>query len=459
MFHIPTTRLCAIKFLGLFGGGGSAIQSDITNPDNADQADIKTAYLTKSPPLPPPPAYNNSSQAPTLTRSVLANEKDPIESSIKKVVAVMLESGIPGLTICVSKRGNIVWHSAFGYCDVENQLECKPEARMRIASISKSLFAATIIGPMLEQNKLNLKDSIHQYLTADEFPKKKYADKDVDITVEQLLAHTSGVIHYAEEPDDTCRPVGSPGSKHVYQRDSQYDRTGYYQRKTYRNVIDALEPFKDEPLASEPGKFKYTTNGYVLLSAVAEKAHQKAASDDKSKKEQIEDFWQKVLHRDWKLTETTLDQDEPILSNRARYYLRAAKHGGLVNAPYTDNSVKWAGGGIVSSANDLVKFGNSLIDAYKGKSAASGKLKRETIELLWKEVGQNKYGLGFSLEALDSRNGGGDEVAIYHTGVALGASSVLVIYPKAEIVVAILTNLGWQDMKPLGLHVANQFSK
>ena len=45
-----------------------------------------------------------------------------------------------------------------------------------------------------------------------------------------------------------------------------------------------------------------------------------------------------------------------------RFY-RRNENGHLVNAPYVDNSYKWAGGGFMSTAEDLVQFGNSMLYA------------------------------------------------------------------------------------------------
>lgn len=431
MYYKTSSRLFVIKFLGLFG----SLQH---LPNSGDKHKLPDEDLVKS-----------VDSQPKL--------KGAIDSSSRHVTRLMLERGIPGLTICVSKKGRIVWSGAFGLCDVENLLECKSDARMRVASISKSLFVSTIIAPMIEQNKLDIKASIHKYLTVAEFPRQKFEGKESDITVEQLLSHTSGIKHYEEgEDDEPLRPIGSSGSIRIHQCSDQYNRQGFYQRQTFRSVIDALEPFKNEPLASEPGKYSYTTYGYTLLSAVAEKIHQQTANDDKIKKEQIEDYWVKVLHREWDLNETNLDQDEPILSNRARYYVRLARKGGLVNAPYTDNSNKWAGGGINSSAKDLVKFGIAMVDSYKGRESA--KLKRDTVELLWTKK-QGPYCLGFETKQLEPSESAGEQRAVYHLGCALGASSALIIYPESEVVVAILANLGSANLRQLALEVANRFAQ
>uniref|UniRef100_A0A6G1SA89 Serine beta-lactamase-like protein LACTB, mitochondrial n=1 Tax=Aceria tosichella TaxID=561515 RepID=A0A6G1SA89_9ACAR len=436
--HLP--RLFVLKFLGLFGSNPTKqhFDEELEGPIEG----------SKGP-------DNKKNKVPAIVADQFENAK---YYGSKCIVDLMLAKGIPGVTVGVAIKGKTVWNSAFGFCDVENHLECNPDARMRVASISKPIFVATVLAPMIESKKLDISSSVHKYLSNDEFPKQKFDNKERDITIEHLLTHTSGIKHYANSsPEDKhLWPIGSTGSQHIYQNSEQYSRTGKYDRYTYRSVISALKPFKDGPLEAEPGsKYKYTTYGWTLLSAVAEKVHQQTApADAKGRKEQIEDYWVKVLRRDWGLTETSLDQDEPIISNRARYYSRSLPGGGLINAPYVDNSVKWAGGGLNSTVKDLNKFGMALIDAYKGREAS--KLKRESLELLWTPK-QGSYCLGFISKPLKPDESGGEKRAIYHTGSAVGASSVLIIYPESEVVVAILSNLEDVNLTDVGIKIANAF--
>uniref|UniRef100_A0A6G1S9V0 Serine beta-lactamase-like protein LACTB, mitochondrial n=1 Tax=Aceria tosichella TaxID=561515 RepID=A0A6G1S9V0_9ACAR len=440
MFAKHLTRLFVFKFLGIFASSHNKQHSGV---------------------LEEPPTRNSKSWPQNRNEAQTSNTDHQFEYAkyhgSKSIVNLMLVNGIPGVTVGVAIRGKTVWSSAFGFCDVENHLECNPDARMRVASISKPIFVATVLAPMIEANTLDISSSVHKYLSRDEFPKQKYEGKEYDITIEQLLTHTSGINHYGGGSQQLS-PIGSTGSQQIYQCSQQYTRTGFYQRHTYRNVIDALVPFKDGPLDAKPGtKFNYTTYGWTLLSAVAEKVHQQTApADAKGRKEQIEDYWMKVLRRDWGLNEISLDQDEPILSNRARYYIRSPPGGDLINAPYVDNSIKWAGGGLSSTVKDLTKFGTALIDSYKGRPGA--KLKRDTVELLWKERMSN-YCFGFYSRTLDPGESGGEKRAIYHTGGATGASSVLIIYPESEIVVAILANLSWVNPANVGFMIADAFAK
>ena len=69
---------------------------------------------------------------------------------------------------------------------------------------------------------------------------------------------------------------------------------------------------------------------------------------------------------------------------QSRYYSRN-EHKRLVNVPYVDNSYKWAGGGLLSTVNDLTKFGNHRLTFYQNHDDHNKLfLKSSTLtNLLW----------------------------------------------------------------------------
>lgn len=134
--------------------------------------------------------------------------------------------------------------------------------------------------------------------------------------------------------------------------------------------------------------------------------------------------------------------------------------GKLVNVPFVDNSYKWAGGGLLSNVNDLVKFGNIMLKFYQTDDKLNQFIKQSTIKSqLWKSQsfpnGNNNnflsrsdevssYGLGWFLVMNEMEK----IKFVYHTGGAVGASSCLMIVPEADntisepkgTVVAVLCN-------------------
>uniref|UniRef100_A0A915B8P9 Beta-lactamase-related domain-containing protein n=1 Tax=Parascaris univalens TaxID=6257 RepID=A0A915B8P9_PARUN len=91
------------------------------------------------------------------------------------------------------------------------------------------------------------------------------------------------------------------------------------------------------------------THGYTLLSAISRRA---AALPFHTQIRQ--------LFRELGMNHSLLDDNRQIISNRTRYYYRDRQHK-LKNAPEVDNSYKWAGGGVLSTVDDLLIFANSML--------------------------------------------------------------------------------------------------
>lgn len=208
----------------------------------------------------------------------------------------------------------------------------------------------------------------------------------------------------------------------------------FYSKERFASVQDALKIFQDDDLMFKPGtSFLYTTHGWTLVSAVVEAAASKPFPDVMKK------FFQVMG-----LKHTYLDEAEPLIYNRSRYYSRNAR-GNLKNVPYVDNSCKWAGGGLLSTVGDLLLFGNAMLYSYQwrselNKSYPPGYLKAETMQTMWtvqpgttRNWGRDDgYGMGWVVVPSRQEYGGGDvqAFAVGHTGGAVGASSVLLVVPN-----------------------------
>ena len=72
----------------------------------------------------------------------------------------------------------------------------------------------------------------------------------------------------------------------------------------------------------------------------------------------------KKLFKELGLNHTYLDENEPIIPHRAKFYDRNEDHE-LINVPSVDNSLKWAGGGFLSTVGDLLQFGNAMLYSFQ----------------------------------------------------------------------------------------------
>jgi CubicO group peptidase (beta-lactamase class C family) len=134
----------------------------------------------------------------------------------------------------------IAWAGHRGLANVAENIPISPDTRFDFASVSKQFTGLTILR-LEEAKKLQLDDSVSEYL--DKLP--AWAD---EVTLEQLLHHTSGI------PDYTTLLM-----------DAGFE----FEDKTTQ--ADALEAIGRTELQSPPGdRFAYSNSNYVLLASIAE---------------------------------------------------------------------------------------------------------------------------------------------------------------------------------------------
>lgn len=312
-----------------------------------------------------------------------------VDRSRDAILAQMAEQGIPGASVAVSVNGRIIWAEGFGWADVENKVGVDAHTKFRIASISKALTAAAV-GQLVEAGRLDLDAPVQRYVPT--FPEKP----EGTVTTRLLGGHLAGIRHY---------------------KDMEFAN-----RTHYDDVVDALEIFAGDPLQSAPGeKYSYSTYGWNLISAVVQNA---------SGTRFLTYMTQHVL-QPVGMTETVAEHADSLIGDRGSQYVRG-EDGRLLNAPWVDNSNKWAGGGYLSTATDLVRYGSAYLDGSL--------LRPETVDLLWtpqkNAAGEDiVYGIGWFTGIQDGKR------MVWHTGGAVGGSTMLLIVPDDNIVVSILTNL------------------
>ena len=105
----------------------------------------------------------------------------------KDMEAYIAEIDAPGITCAVVKDNQVIYHHNFGVKDLATKEPVDDATLWRIASISKS-FTATSLLQLVEQGKVSLTDDVSDLLGFKvRNPKYPY----VPITLEMLLSHTS----------------------------------------------------------------------------------------------------------------------------------------------------------------------------------------------------------------------------------------------------------------------------
>jgi CubicO group peptidase (beta-lactamase class C family) len=300
------------------------------------------------------------------------------------------QTNIPGIQVALMLGDSLIWSEAFGYSNLNGEVPINPTTKFRIASVSKSVTSVAL-GKMIEQKEIDIDKDINIYLP--EFPKKSHP-----ITSRQLAASTSGIRHYTNS-------------------DPRYNSTNY------SSIISSLERFKDDPLLFEPGTaFHYSSYGWVLLSAVMEKAYNKP--------------FVQIMEESWNnlgMAHTSFDFPDKEIPDKSIQYV-AGKKEERIEAPFDNRSYMYAGGGYLSTAEDLVLMGSQLLNEKY--------ISKETLDILFSSYyliddTKTNYGLGWEC-GVNRMN----TSVVYHSGSMSSARSHLVIFPEEKIVFAYLANTG-----------------
>jgi len=130
--------------------------------------------------------YAQNSAAQTQVSTDLQKSLQTIEERVEKRRA---ELGIPGMSLVIVKDGEIIYMKGLGYKDFENKIAVTPDTQFAIGSATKAFTALSVLMSQ-DEGKLSLDDSPKKYLP---YFKMKDADTDKNMTVRDLMAHTSGL--------------------------------------------------------------------------------------------------------------------------------------------------------------------------------------------------------------------------------------------------------------------------
>lgn len=238
----------------------------------------------------------------------------------------MRSEKIPGVSVAVVHKGEIVLAKGYGLANVEHNIAVTPQTIFQSGSVGK-MFTAAAVMRQVEQGKMSLDDPLTKYV-----PDAPASWRP--ITIRQLLTHTSGIPNVGEDFD--------------FKRNYTDD--------------ELIKSFAVLPLSFQPGaRYSYSNSGYVMLGIVIERATGR--------------FYGDILRTDifeplgMKTARVISDRD--IVPNRAAGY--EVVDGALKNQDFV--SVKMnttADGSLYFSLDDLISW-NRGVEQGKVLSAASWK--------------------------------------------------------------------------------------
>jgi serine beta-lactamase-like protein LACTB, mitochondrial len=312
-----------------------------------------------------------------------------IDSARSIVKTVMEDANVPGASIAISVGDQIIWSEGFGFADMENRTPVTTVTKFRAGSVSKTMTASAL-GLLIDRGLLHPDSLVQAYVP--DFPEKRWP-----ITVRQIAGHMAGIRHYrGNEMLSSIR---------------------------YPTVESGLVIFQDDSLLFQPGTaYRYSSYGWNLVSAVIEGASQS----------EFLGFMQRRVFAPLGLRHTAADYTDHIVPLRTSFYDQDDA-GAIINAPFVDNSYKWAGGGFLSTPEDLVRFAEAHEQA--------GFLSESTLALLQSPQhlasGETtNYGMGWATWVAENGTR-----HIGHSGGSVGGTTLLLLSPEHDLVVAGMVNL------------------
>lgn len=300
-----------------------------------------------------------------------------------QVVRASVEAEEFSGSVLVARDGEVLLDRGYGFANREWSIPNDGDTKFRLGSVSKQ-FTAVAIMILNERGLVDLDAPVKTYLP-------DAPETWEGVTVRHLLTHTSGVPSFTGFDD-------------------------YEALKTLPTTVDSLiARFRDRPLDFQPGEgWDYSNSGYILLTAVVEKAGGKSYAE----------FVAENLFQPLGMSDSGYDSHAAILSRRASGYAPTAR--GIVNADYVDMSIPQGAGALYSTTRDLLKWEQGL---FGGRL-----LSPDSLTLLTTPV-RNQYAFGLVV----SEAGGNTTVA--HSGGIEGFNTHMAYDPVRRMTVIVLGNL------------------
>lgn len=340
-----------------------------------------------------------------------------IRAAIQKNIDARL---IPGAVSAVARHGKLVWLEAQGLADVATGRPMQEESLFRIMSSTKVITAvATLM--MIDEGKLALHDPVSKFIPSfadqkvalappgtTDMAKVTLVPANRDITVKDLLTHTSGLTTSAAVP-----AIAS--------------LSGKVGRQANATLADVIPKLGSLPLDYQPGTlFRYSPLDAMdtllyLVELVSRTPAERFLHERLFQPLEMRRTWFNVppsekedLVQIYKVTDGTFVPQRWLFGDGPFSYISGA-------------------GGLVSSALDMLNFEQMLLDrgTFKGRRL----LRPETVDLMatnhvgrlfaeWFPplTGGHGFGLGVRIVE-DPAKGGGRSVGAFGWGGAYGTES------------------------------------
>ena len=284
---------------------------------------------------------------------------------------------LPGSVVLISKNDEIIYHEAFGFSDIDNQILMKTNSIFRIASQTK-FITATAIMMLQERGELVITENVSKYIPEfkETFVAKKSDDDysiepaDREITIKDLLTHTSGVGYGFGIASKVWEEAGIQG---------------FYLIDRNESIVETVKKIAKLPHEAHPGDEYVYGYSSDILGAIVEVVSGNS----------LDTFLKENLFDPLEMTDTSFYLPDSKKNRLTTVYIYSEDNG-LKRAPYKgtfdsqgshyiDGPKKsFSGGaGLLSTSSDYNKF--LLMILNEGKYGDLQILSRKSIEIMTKD--------------------------------------------------------------------------
>lgn len=300
---------------------------------------------------------------------------------------------IRGAVLYVARRGKVVLHEAVGFRHQAYRLPMEKDTLFRMASNTKPVIAAAVL-LLAEEGKLALSDPASKHLKAFD------NDKSRNVTIEQLLTHSSGL---------RIGPIALP-----------------FVEGEAQTLQNAVAKFGAIGPAAAPGDYSYNNAGYNTLGAIIEVASGQT----------LEAFLKARFYVPLGMIDSLNHEDPAKLDRMATVYRGQRGAGGTIafTQGFTpgdppDFPFIRASGGLISTASDYARFLEMyrLGGTLEGRRILGGESTRAAVQPRAKMNDSSSYGYGWMVRS---------DSTYSHTG---SDGTMAWIDPAREIIGMVLT--------------------
>lgn len=325
----------------------------------------------------------------------------------------LIDSAFRG-NVCIVQENQVLFQHTSGFSDLANEIPNTIETKFASASAGK-VFTAVAILQLIDQGKLHFEDTLGDILDID------LNSIDPDVTVRQLLTHTSGVPDYFDETvmweyEDLWRD---------------------YPNYKIRRNNDLFPLFLHKPMMYPKGeKFQYNNSGFVLLASIIEKVAGQF----------FDQYLQTHIFDVCEMKSTGYYELDRLPAKCANHYLYCEDTDSFRTNIFSVDVKGTGAGGAFITVPDIVKFWINLIN---GKLISS----QLVSEMFSKQSGDGTDAeegyYGYGLWIIDNPNG---QDYAYFQGCDPGVSFISEYNPNNGLISVLVSNFGdnvWQEMRKI----------